>query len=196
MLSPNHFEIYLAGSADSPRYTEVHGEKSKIAPAAYTAILPDSSSERIFWGVGYISNPEALFAHGIMHVLDTLFVDEEISDENFSLRVVVKNNGTVAYLEKHLPKWVQEGGMDGISTRHNNHKTWSRLYTLYALGKIEIAKPKRSDTNSCELVKRVGIEAGNRKDKAPDCTPNSREGIVTSDHYCVPKPNDHCKGSS
>lgn len=176
------YTLYLAVSADPNRYETVENEKSRIAPSAYAVSVPARAAGRIFWGEGYISNSEALFAHGVMHILDEILIDEldEISgdEDNFKLNVLVKNTGADKYVTEHVRKWLSENDQNRSGTTPNNFKVWKRFYLLSQLGKIQFIECNTK--NDKKMIKLSREAAAERIKSMPDCEASSREGMINT----------------
>jgi hypothetical protein len=175
------YNLYLAVSVDAQRYEKVRLETSRIAPGAYAVLVPDRVAGRAFWGAGYVTNSEALFAHAVMHVLDHILIEEldEISGDadNFRLDVWVKNAGSSRYMD-YVWKWLSARELNSSGSVPNNFDVWKRFHALCSLGKIDFIEGKEAAAKQ-NIGTAHGV-ASVRKKAMADCTPESREGIETT----------------
>lgn len=162
--------LFVSVSADNNRYAKVDSHPKKVAPAAYVI----SERGELKWGKAYMADTHALFAHGVIHFLDDILIEDD--DRDFLLTVVLEKDGARKFFEEYALNWIAKGGKNSINETPMNFDTWKRALSLSQLGRLSFRKPENVDESL--TLSRMKELAKRKAASMPDCTFSTVIGVT------------------
>lgn len=108
---------------------------SRLAPGAYVARF-SGSREDTLWGTCSVKNSETIFAYAIEHIVHHHY--DNGGADPFSIEIFVPKAGFKSYIDRYVPRWIQNRGLNSSGIQPDAYEQWKYTYGLYHQGNIRI----------------------------------------------------------
>ena len=164
-MESNEHKVFIAAKHTEPN----EGRRNKLAPMAYGYFDLGGPSVKASYGCGLEKSTEAMLAHGLLRCIHDISVDSD----DATVTVIVRNDGTKAYLLDFAKQWARDISRPGLALKKDNLPTWLELRLVGHLASLKMRTPNESDESQhllkAEAMAKAATDlADRRRQNLPD----------------------------
>ena len=158
-------KVFVAAKHNEP----IEGRRNKLAPMVYGYFDFGGPSVKAGYGCGLEKSTEAMLAHGLLRCVHDISVDSD----DVTVTVIVRNDGTKAYLLAFAAKWARDTSRRDLALKKDNLSTWLELRLVGHLASLKMRTPGEFDENQhllkAEALAKAATDlADRRRQNLPD----------------------------